>query len=217
MLRTILDREAGAPLRVLCLGAHADDIEIGCGGTLMRLLAERPATSVLWVVFSTNPVREREARASADAFLSGAAAAEVVVRDFRESYFPAVTSDMKDFFETLKRREPPDLVFTHRREDLHQDHRTVAELTWNTFRDHLILEYEIPKYEGDLGQPNVFVPLPEGLARRKIELLLRHFASQRSRSWFRAETFEAILRLRAVECNAPEGFAEGLYGRKIRL
>jgi len=205
-----------APLRLLCLGAHPDDIEIGCGGTLLRLLAQRPDTSVTWVVFSGDSVRAREAKASAEAFLGGATG-EVLVRDFRESYFPNVASDIKDFFETLKRGAAPDIVFTHRREDLHQDHRTIDELTWNTFRDHLILEYEIAKYEGDLGHPNVFVPLTDALARRKVELLMRHFPSQSSRSWFRAVTFEALMRLRAVECNAPDGFAEGLYGRKIRL
>ena len=215
MLPTVLGRE-GAPLRILCLGAHPDDIEIGAGGTLLRLLAERPDSSVTWVVFSGEPVREREARTSASAFLAGAAA-EVIVQGFRESYFPNVASDIKDFFETLKRRDAPDVVFTHRREDLHQDHRTIAELTWNTFRDHLILEYEIAKYEGDLGQPNLFVPLTDALARRKIELLLRHFPSQSGRSWFRAGTFEALMRLRAVECNAPDGFAEGFHGRKFRL
>jgi len=217
MLGVALGETRTSPLRVLCLGAHADDIEIGCGGSLLRLLRERPGSSVRWVVFSASPERAQEARASAAAFLADAAQTEVIVRDYRESYFPAATSDIKDFFETLKRSEALDLVLSHRREDLHQDHRTVAELTWNTFRDHLVLEYEIPKYEGDLGQPNVFVPLPDGLARRKIELILLHFASQRGRSWFRGETFEAVMRVRAVECNAPEGFAEGLYGRKIRL
>lgn len=205
------------PLRILCLGAHADDIEIGCGGTLLHLLGAHPGTEVRWVVCSATPERAAEARASAADFLSGAGSAEVLVRDFRESYFPSVVSDVKDFFETLKRGGTPDLVLTHRREDLHQDHRTVAELTWNTFRDHLVLEYEIPKYEGDLGQPNVFVPLDDAVARRKVELLLLHFASQRPRGWFKASTFEAVMRLRAVECQAAEGFAEGLYGRKLRL
>jgi LmbE family N-acetylglucosaminyl deacetylase len=217
MLRAALAGDATAPLRLLCLGAHADDIEIGCGGTILRLLAERPRVSVRWVVFSGNDVRRQEARESAGAFLAGAAEAHVVVREFRESYFPAEAAGIKDFFETLKKEEAPDVVFTHRREDVHQDHRTVAELTWNTFRDHLVLEYEIPKYEGDLGHPNVFVPLTEAGARRKIELLQRHFPSQHGRSWFRPETFEAVLRLRAIECNAREGFAEGLYGRKILL
>jgi LmbE family N-acetylglucosaminyl deacetylase len=215
MLRTSLGGASSAPLRLLCLGAHSDDIEIGCGGTLMRLLEEHPGSSVRWVAFSATPEREREGRASAAAFLTSADSSEVMVRDFRESYFPSMATDVKDFFETLKKGEVPDVVFTHRREDMHQDHRTIAELTWNTFRNHLILEYEIPKYEGDLGHPNVFVPLSEAVARRKIELLLLHFPSQRGKSWFRSETFEAVMRLRAVECNAPDGFAEGFYSRKI--
>jgi LmbE family N-acetylglucosaminyl deacetylase len=217
MLRAALGADATAPLRLLCLGAHADDIEIGCGGTILRLLAERSRVCVRWIVFSGDRVRQQEAQDSARAFLAGAAGAEIVVRDFRESYFPGEVSAIKDYFETLKRAEAPDVVFTHRRDDVHQDHRTVAELTWNTFRDHLVLEYEIPKYEGDLGHPNVFVPLSEAAARRKVDLLLRHFPSQHARSWFRAQTFEAVLRLRAIECNAPDGFAEGLYGRKIAL
>jgi LmbE family N-acetylglucosaminyl deacetylase len=217
MLRAHLGPDGKAPLRLLCLGAHADDIEIGCGGTLLRLLEERPSSSVVWVVFSASPEREREARQSAAAFLAGSGRSEVLVRDFRESYFPSAVTDIKDFFETLKRRETPDLVLTHRREDLHQDHRTIAELTWNTFRDHLVLEYEIPKYEGDLGHPNVYVPLSGNVARRKVELVLLHFSSQRARSWFRAETFEAVMRLRAVECNARDGFAEGFHGRKIQI
>jgi LmbE family N-acetylglucosaminyl deacetylase len=208
---------AGAPLRLLCLGAHADDIEIGCGGTILRLLAEHPGSSVRWVVFSASPVRVKEARSSAAAFLEAAGRSEVVVRDPPESYIPTVAAEIKDAFEELKGGERPDLILTHRREDMHQDHRTIAELTWNTFRDHLVLEYEIPKYEGDLGHPNVYVPLPEAVARRKVELLLLHFASQRDRSWFRPGTFEGVMRLRAVEINAADGFAEGLYGRKIRL
>jgi LmbE family N-acetylglucosaminyl deacetylase len=215
MIRAALGGSPSAPLRLLCLGAHSDDIEIGCGGTLLRLLADRPGSSVRWVVFSASPEREREARSSAAGFLSAAGRSEVVVGEFRESYFPSQTTAIKDFFEGLKSADGPDLVLTHRREDLHQDHRTIAELTWNTFRDHLVLEYEIPKYEGDLGQPNVFVPLREAQARRKIELLLLNFPSQRGRSWFRPETFEAVMRLRAVESNASEGFAEGLYGRKV--
>jgi len=215
MLGAVLGRDAASPLRVLCLGAHADDIEIGCGGTLLRLLAERPGSSVRWVVFSADPVRAAEARTSAAAFLRDAGRSDVVVRDFRESYFPAVVAEIKDFFETLKSGPAPELILTHRREDAHQDHRTVAELTWNTFRDHLILEYEIPKYEGDLGHPNVFVPLSASVARRKVEQILLYFPSQRGRAWFRSETFDAALRLRAIECNAPEGFAEGLYARKL--
>jgi LmbE family N-acetylglucosaminyl deacetylase len=215
MMRAAFGGGPGAPLRLLCLGAHADDIEIGCGGTVLRLLAERPGSSVRWVVCSSDPLREREARASAAAFLGEAAEREVVVKSFRESYFPAMLSEIKEFFESLKSGPGPDLVLTPRRRDEHQDHRTIAELTWNTFRDHVILEYEIPKFEGDLGHPNVYVPLPEAVARRKVESVMLYFASQRGRAWFRAETFESVMRLRAIECNAPEGFAEGLYARKL--
>ena len=209
-----------APLSILCLGAHCDDIEIGCGGTLLRLLAERPGSTVTWAALASSPEREREARGSATEFLAGAARADVTVEHFRDGYFPAQFAEIKDFFET-KRREMneagvrPDLILTHHRADRHQDHRTIAELTWNTFRDHLIAEYEIAKYEGDLGHPNLFVPLAEETARRKIALLLRHYQSQGKRSWFRAETFEAVLRLRAVECNAPEGFAEAFHVSKL--
>lgn len=202
------------PLSVLCLGAHADDIEIGCGGTLLRLLAERPGTRVHWVVLSATPEREREARACAADFLAGAGETQVVVKSFRESYFPHVGAELKDFFEELKLAVRPDLIFCHRREDMHQDHRVTAELTWNTYRNHLIFEYEIPKYEGDLGHPNLFVPLSEAESERKIELLLRHFVSQRTRAWFRPDTFRGLMSLRGVECNAPRGRAEAFHVRK---
>ncbi len=207
--------KAGSPLTILCLGAHCDDIEIGCGGTLLRLLAERPGSAVRWVVFSSNPEREREARACADGFLAGAARREVEICSFRESFFPFVGASIKEHFERLKGDVQPDIVLTHHVRDLHQDHRVVAELTWNTFRDHLIVEYEIPKYDGDLGQPNLFVPLAGAVAQRKIEMLLRHYGSQSARRWFRAETFEALMRLRGVECNAAEGLAEGFHVRKL--
>jgi len=213
MLGVRLGPAEGA-LTVLCLGAHCDDIEIGAGGTLLRLLSERPGSAVHWVVFASSPEREREARASAAAFLAGAGRASVVVRSFRESYFPWVGDTIKDEFERIKREVDPDLVFTHRLEDRHQDHRLIAELTWNTFRNHLVVEYEIPKYEGDLGAPNFFFPLSAGVARRKVELILKHFPSQAGRGWFRAETFEAVLRLRGVECNAAEGWAEAFTVRK---
>jgi LmbE family N-acetylglucosaminyl deacetylase len=215
MLATSFGTGPGAPLSLLCLGAHCDDIEIGCGGTILSLLAERPGSRVDWVVFASTPEREKEARASAADFLAGAQEANVVVRAFRESYFPYVAAEIKDFFETLKRSTQPDVVFTHRTDDVHQDHRLVAELTWNTFRNHLVLQYEIPKYEGDLGQPNLFVPLTLGTAERKVELIRRHFASQVMRSWFRADTFHGLMSVRAVECNAPEGRAEAFYARKL--
>ena len=205
---------SSAPLRILCLGAHSDDIEIGCGGTLLRLLQERPGSSVEWVVFSATPEREAEARASAADFLVAAGDSRVSVNGFRESYFPYIAPAIKDFFETLK-PSAPDVVFTHHRHDLHQDHRLLGELTWNTFRNHVIFEYEIAKYEGDLGKPNVFVPLARAIANRKVELLLRHFPSQSQRSWFHPDTFHGLMSLRGVECNAPEGRAEAFHARKV--
>jgi LmbE family N-acetylglucosaminyl deacetylase len=205
----------GAPLKLLCIGAHSDDIEIGCGGTLLRLLAERPGSSVDWVVLSANEQREQEARASAAAFLAAAGSSKVWVQRFRESFFPAAWVEIKEFFEQLRRATEPDLILCHRQVDRHQDHRVVAELTWNTFRDHLIWEYEIPKYEGDLGRPNLFVPLSRAHADRKVELLLTHFASQLGRSWFQADTFHGLMSIRGVECAAPEGRAEAFHAHKL--
>jgi len=213
ILPLVPKREGG--LRLLCLGAHADDIEIGCGGTVMRLLQEHPGTEVRAVVFSANPARAEEARASAAALFADAARTTVDVLGFRESYFPWAGAEIKDAFENLKRSFTPDLVLTHGRGDLHQDHGQIARLTWNTWRDHLILEYEIPKYEGELAPPNLFVPLAETVARRKIEHILRFFPSQKTRPWFRASTFEALLRLRGVESNAAEGWAEAFTARKL--
>ena len=214
MLPATLGPGGSAPLKILCLGAHSDDIEIGCGGTLLRFLAERPC-EVDWAVFSATPEREGEARASAGAFLEGASKSNVRVHAFRESYFPYVATDVKDAFEALKKSVKPDVVFSHHRHDVHQDHRLMAELTWNTFRNHVVLEYEIAKYEGDLGTPNAFVPLPRAVADRKVELLLKHFPSQASRTWWRPDTFHGLMSIRGVECNAPEGRAEAFHVRKI--
>jgi len=214
MLPAILGKPAG-PLNILCLGAHCDDLEIGAGGAILRLLAEHPGSQVHWAVFASNPEREAEARESAADFLSAAGSASIEINAFRESFFPHVSAAIKDHFESIKAAVKPDLILTHRTRDLHQDHRTIAELTWNTFRDHLVAEYEIPKYEGDLGQPNLFLPLAQPIARRKIDLIMRHFPSQASRKWFRPETFEALMRLRGIECNAPDGFAEAFYVRKL--
>jgi LmbE family N-acetylglucosaminyl deacetylase len=204
-------------LRILCLGAHADDIEIGCGGTVLRLLQECGEVSVHWVVFSCsgNPKREAEARASAEAMLAGAKEKEIIIKDFRDGFFPYTGVEVKEFFEELKGQVRPDVVFTHHREDLHQDHRLVSSLTWNTFRDHLILEYEIAKYDGDLGSPNLFVSLDEDICRRKVENLLENFKSQVNKHWFSKDVFEAMLRLRGLQCNSPSGFAEGFYAKKL--
>lgn len=217
MLPFVLGTRVDAPLRVLCLGAHSDDIEIGCGGTILRLLAQRPNCDVRWVVFSSTREREDEARASAAEMFRGASESAVIVRNFRESYFPYVAPEIKDFFEELKQEGNPDLVLTHHRNDVHQDHRLIAELTWNTFRNHLVLEYEIPKYEGDLGHPNLYVPLTRSAADKKVDILLRHFVTQRGRSWFRADLFEGLMSVRGIECNASEGRAEAFHLRKCLL
>ncbi len=201
---------------VLCIGCHADDIEIGCGGTLLHLLASQPI-DVHWVVLSAEGPRAEEACHGAELFLKGARESTVVVHDFPDSFFPYAGRELKECIAGLKRDVSPDLVFTHRREDLHQDHRLVAELTWCALRDHLILEYEIPKYEGDLGHPNVFVPLDEATCLRKIETLWTAYPTQRAKPWFTPDTFWALLRLRGLECNSPTRFAEGLYARKITL
>jgi LmbE family N-acetylglucosaminyl deacetylase len=204
-------------LRILCLGAHADDIEIGCGGTVLRLLQECGEVSVHWVVFSCsgNRKREAEARASAEAMLAGAKVKEIIIKDFRDGFFPYTGVEVKEFFEELKGRVRPEVVFTHHSEDLHQDHRLLSSLTWNTFRDHLILEYEIAKYDGDLGSPNLFVSLDEDIRRRKVENLLENFESQVNKHWFSKDVFEAMLRLRGLQCNSSSGFAEGFYAKKL--
>jgi LmbE family N-acetylglucosaminyl deacetylase len=202
---------------VLCLGAHPDDIEIGCGGTLLKWLREFPSVAVHWVVLSGHEERAAEARRSAEAFLQDAAQSHVIVENFRDSFFPYEGARIKEFFRRLRGQLDPDVVFTHRREDFHQDHRLVAELTWNTFRNHVILEYEIPKYEGDLGTPNIFVSLPEATCRRKIELLLDSFPTQHAKPWFRSETFWSLLRIRGIEAASPTGLAEALYCRKLAL
>jgi len=201
-------------LRLLCIGAHADDLEIGCGGTVLELLGRQPV-SVTWVVLSGAGGRAGEARESARRFLADARQSRVLVEEFRDSYFPSQHAEIKDFFEKLKSEAAADLILTHAGGDLHQDHRLVSELTWNTFRDHLIFEYEIVKYDGGLGSPGAFVPLSTRSWRRKIRLLLRGFATQRSKRWFTPETFEGIMRIRGVECNAPSGYAEAFYVRKI--
>jgi LmbE family N-acetylglucosaminyl deacetylase len=203
--------------RVLCLGAHSDDIEIGCGATVLRFLRDQEGIEVHWVVFSAQGRRAQEARRSAADFLRTAGRRRVRIATFRESYFPSEWPGIKDEFERVKRRFNPDLVLTHCRDDRHQDHRVLSDLVWNTFRSHLVLEYEIPKYDADLGAPNVYVPVEKELCQRKLDALLRHFRSQADKHWFTADTFWALLRLRGIECASPTGFAEAFYGRKVCL
>jgi LmbE family N-acetylglucosaminyl deacetylase len=209
---------SASPLRVLCLGAHADDIEIGCGGTILTLLAARRNVHCSWIVFSGGGgPREGEARRAAALFLKGARRREIEVHAYRDGFFPYVGAEIKDTFEEIARVVSPDLIFTHTRDDRHQDHRTVSDLTWNTFRNHLILEYEVPKYDGDLGQPNCFIPLAPAVVRTKVRHLLSAFASQRRKRWFSGDTFRGLLRLRGVESGAPEGLAEAFHARKALL
>jgi LmbE family N-acetylglucosaminyl deacetylase len=208
-----------APLRVLCLGAHSDDIEIGCGGTLRELFAGRPV-SCHWAVFSgAGTLREREARASARRLLRGVSEGTVAVHDFRDGFFPAAYAGLKVRFETLKAElgGDPDVIFTHYRGDRHQDHRVVSDLTWNTFRSHFVLEYEVPKYDGDLGRPNLYVPLSRAASRSKVRHLVTVFATQRDKRWFTADTFDGLLRLRGIEAGAPEGYAEAFHAHKTLL
>lgn len=202
---------------ILCIGAHADDIEIGCGGTILKLLNQFSDIRVCWAVLSGDEQRAEEARRSAEQFLAAAAQSEVHVESFRDGYFPYVGAPIKDYFFELREQVAPDLIFTHRREDLHQDHRLVAELTWNTFRDHLILEYEIHKYEGDLGHPNLLVPLDAVTCQRKIEAILHNFPSQHDREWFSGETFWSLLRMRGIEAGSAATFAEAFHCRKMIL
>jgi len=212
-----LEFDGDSALQILCLGAHADDIEIGCGGTVLQLAESLPNARFFWLVLSALGERRREAAESADHFLEKAGAKTVSLKDFRDGFFPYQGGEVKECFEELKRTVTPDLILTHHRGDLHQDHRLVNELTWNTFRDHLILEYEIPKYDGDLGAPNAFVSLARATCEKKVSYLLEHYASQRGRSWFTEETFLAILRLRGIEARSGSGYAEGFYGRKLGL
>jgi LmbE family N-acetylglucosaminyl deacetylase len=202
---------------VLALGAHCDDIEIGCGGTLLRLLQENPALEVHWHVFASNPARKLEAEKAAGLFLAGAARAVVKVHAFRDGFLPYHGIEAKEAFEGLKGQVKPDLILTHYRQDLHQDHRLVSELTWNTWRDHLIWEYEIPKYDGDLGIPNAFVELPEPVRLRKVELIRECYPSQWGKNWFSEETFLGLMRLRGMECQAQSRYAEAFHCRKIKF
>lgn len=203
--------------RILCLGAHCDDIEIGCGGTILTLTERSRDLAFTWVVFSSDKEREREAMDSARAFLRDAKKRDIVIKTFRDGFFPFIGAEIKEYFEELKERLSPDLVLTHYRNDLHQDHRLISELTWNTFRNHLILEYEIPKYDGDFGSPNVFVPLEESICHRKVDYILNYYKTQSNKHWFSKELFLSMLRLRGMEANGSGSYAEAFYGRKLAL
>jgi LmbE family N-acetylglucosaminyl deacetylase len=217
MIQLNLNVGPGRALNVLCLGAHSDDIELGCGGAILRLAAQHPACVFHWVVFSAVGVREAEARRGADLFVGGTRLKSLLLRNFRDGFLPFVGADVKEVFEELKQRVSPDLIFTNSRKDAHQDHRLVSELTWNTFRDHLILEYEIPKYDGDMGQPSAYVPLEADMYQKKIRYILDAFQSQHAKRWFEESTFSSLMRLRGMECNASSGYAEAFHCRKIVL
>jgi LmbE family N-acetylglucosaminyl deacetylase len=202
-------------LTLLCLGAHSDDIEIGCGGTLLRLLAEYTLVDVHWVVFSANGIRNAEAKAGANQFLTNSYTKNILIENFKDGFFPYMGEEIKTYFEKLKQAISPDIIFTHYRHDLHQDHRLISELTWNTFRNHLILEYEIMKYDGDLGNPNFFVQLDKQVCQDKITHILESFQSQSNHHWFSQDAFFALLKLRGIQCNAKTHYAEGFYCRKM--
>ena len=218
MLTLNLPQNGTSRFKVLCLGCHSDDIEIGCGGTILQWLSSHKNLEIVWVVFSSGgSEREKEARASAELFLEQANKKEVMIKDFRDGFFPFDGTNIKTVFEDELKKTSPDVILTHNRQDAHQDHRQIGELTWNTFRDHLILEYEIPKYDGDMGQPNVFVYLNAEASKKKVSYLMDAFQSQRGKRWFQEDTFFSLMRLRGMECNAPSGHAEAFYCRKVLL
>jgi LmbE family N-acetylglucosaminyl deacetylase len=214
MIQLSLPAKGAEAFTVLCIGAHSDDIEIGCGATLLHLKKTVQRLNFHWVVFSAKGARGLEARKAADLFTSGSEA-KIVLSEYRDGFLPYVGREVKESFEELKGQVSPDLIFTHWREDAHQDHRLLSELTWNTFRNHLILEYEIPKYDGDLGRPNVYVPAVAESYQAKIDYIFEAFKSQQSKPWFERETFLGLMRIRGMECNAASGYAEGFHCRKM--
>lgn len=217
MIALKLDGGTNNALQILALGCHSDDIEIGCGGAILRLGVEHPDCVFHWVVFSAIGVRAAEARHAAAQFVDPLRLKGPVLKTFPDGFMPFVGADIKPVFEELKRAVSPDLIFTHNRRDAHQDHRLISELTWNTFRNHLILEYEIPKYDGDMGQPSVFLPMSLEMCEKKVRLIMDTFRSQCDKRWFQRETFLSLMRLRGMECNSPSGYAEAFYGRKLVL
>ena len=217
MLNCRLASKQGKALTVLCLGAHSDDIEIGCGGTILRLSQDYSNCEFHWVVFSADGVRADVAKRGAALFTRKTVLHGPLLKGFRDGFMPFSGGEVKAVFEELKQMVSPDLIFSPNRKDAHQDHRLVAELTWNTVRDHLVFEYEIPKYDGDLGQPSVFVPLELEMCKQKVEYIMSALNSQHSKRWFQPDTFLSLMRLRGIECNAPSGYAEAFYCRKLML
>ena len=217
MMRLEFPRKSERPLTILCLGSHSDDIEIGCGGTIMRLAKDHPDTMIYWTVFSAIGVREAEAEQGAKLFAGSCLKSAPMLKKFKDGFMPYSGAEVKTVFEEELKHISPDIVFTHNRKDAHQDHRLLSELTWNTFRNHLILEYEIPKYDGDMGQPSIFVQLETDLCHRKTKYLLETFKSQHTKPWFQQDTFLSLMRLRGMECNAPSGYAEAFYCHKLLL
>lgn len=202
-------------LNILCLGAHPDDIEIGCGGVILRIIEESVNVHFFWVIFSAEEDRKIEANHGADNFLKKAKSKKIIIEEFRENYFPFIGTSIRDYFAQLKDLYTPDIIFTHYHSDAHQDHRLISNLTWNTFRNHLIFEYEIPKYDGDLGSPNLFFPLSESICQKKIKYILNNFNSQKKKHWFTEDTFWSLLRLRGIESKSPSRYAEAFYCKKI--
>jgi LmbE family N-acetylglucosaminyl deacetylase len=217
MIQLKLNLVPDRALQILCLGSHADDIEIGCGGSILRLANEYPGAVFHWVVFCAVGPRAEEARLAASKFVAPGRLKGPFLKSFQDGFMPYVGGDVKKVFEELKHSVSPDLIFTHNRRDAHQDHRLISELTWNTFRNHMILEYEIPKYDGDMGQPSVFMPLKLEHCETKVNLIMETFQTQRGKHWFQPETFFSLMRLRGMECSAPSGYAEAFYVHKLTL
>lgn len=216
MIHLNLEGLDGRALKILCLGSHSDDIEIGCGGTILRLSEQYPSCELHWVVFNAIGVREAEARRAAELF-GGPRLKNPLLKGLQDGFMPYVGGEVKAVFEKELKQLSPDLIFTHNGNDAHQDHRLISELTWNTFRDHLILEYEIPKYDGDMGRPSVFVPLEREICEKKVRHLMEAFQSQQAKRWFQPDTFFSLMRLRGMECNSSSGYAEAFYCRKLVL
>ena len=217
MLALNFENKAPDGINVLCLGAHCDDIEIGCGGSILKLIKSQQINSIVWITFCSNQVREKEAFDSANSFLADVKNKKIIIRDFKDGFLPYIGFDVKEEFEKLKQEIQPDLIFTHYRHDLHQDHRLICDLTWNTFRNHFILEYEIPKYDGDLGTPNLFLVLDDDIVKQKLDIIFENFKSQYTKEWFSRETLTSLMKLRAVECQAARKYAEAFYNRKTIL